>query len=251
MNCVICDKSLDGEDDVITLREKGSEGINRASIERNDTITMVPGQQVHQNCRWEYCLPSNIKQAKKVVSSETTSGRRSLTRKAERGFFFSPEWLFLLWHQSWILDKFEEKIKDGGLWQLTQKTRYWKFVRKGMTSGREQWELGLWMCTIESACSCCGLPPNVQCELLHKEAITSSLWGRRAACRKKEESWSSPKWRKKPAFHKINVDFWREWRRADNSKWSSGKNERIFEQYRERSLLTAAHQNQTFEILWR
>ena len=51
MNCVICDKSLDGEDDVITLREKGSEGINRASIERNDTITMVPGQQVHQNCR--------------------------------------------------------------------------------------------------------------------------------------------------------------------------------------------------------
>ena len=38
MNCAICNKSLDGEDDVVTLREKGSEGINRVSVERNDTI---------------------------------------------------------------------------------------------------------------------------------------------------------------------------------------------------------------------
>ena len=60
MNCVICNKSLDGEDDVVTLREKGSEGTNRASVQRNDAITMVPGQQVHQDCRREYCLPSNI-----------------------------------------------------------------------------------------------------------------------------------------------------------------------------------------------
>jgi len=65
VNCVICGKSLDGEDDVVTLREKGSEGINLASVVRNDTITTVPGQQVHQNCRLEYCLPSNIKRAKK------------------------------------------------------------------------------------------------------------------------------------------------------------------------------------------
>jgi len=94
VNCVICNKSLDGEDDVVTLREKRREGINRASAERNDTIITVPGQQVHQNCRREYCLPSNIKRAKKVVSSETTSGPRPLTRKAEQGFSFRTDCFF-------------------------------------------------------------------------------------------------------------------------------------------------------------
>ena len=50
MNCVICNKSLNGEGDFVTLKEKGSKGINRASTERFDSITTVPGQQVHQNC---------------------------------------------------------------------------------------------------------------------------------------------------------------------------------------------------------
>ena len=57
-------------------------------------ITTVPGQQVHQNCRREYCLPSNIKRARKVVSSETTSSHRSLTRKAEQGFSFRTDCFF-------------------------------------------------------------------------------------------------------------------------------------------------------------
>ena len=63
MNCVICNKSLNGEGDVVTLREKGSEGINRASAEGFDSITTVPGEQVHQNYRREYCCPSSIKLA--------------------------------------------------------------------------------------------------------------------------------------------------------------------------------------------
>ena len=94
VNCVICNKSLNGEGDVVTLREKGSEGINRASAERFDSITTVPGQQVHQNCRREYCRPSSIKQAKKSVSEETTSSRRWLTRKAEQCFSFKTDCFF-------------------------------------------------------------------------------------------------------------------------------------------------------------
>ena len=43
VNCVICNKSLSGEGNVVTLKEKGSEGINRASTERFDSITTVPG----------------------------------------------------------------------------------------------------------------------------------------------------------------------------------------------------------------
>ena len=57
-------------------------------------ISTVPGQQVHQNCRGEYCLPSNIERAKKVVSSETTSGRCYLTRKAKQGFSFRTDCFF-------------------------------------------------------------------------------------------------------------------------------------------------------------
>ena len=68
VNCVICNKSLNGEGDVVTLKEKESEGINRTSAERFDSITTVPGHQVHQNCRREHCRPSGIKQAKKSVS---------------------------------------------------------------------------------------------------------------------------------------------------------------------------------------
>ena len=96
MNCVICNKSLNGEGDVVTLKEKGSEGINRASAERFDSITTVPGQQVHQNCRREYCRPSSIKRAKKSVLEETTSSRtrRSFTRKAEQCFSFKTDCFF-------------------------------------------------------------------------------------------------------------------------------------------------------------
>ncbi|KAJ7391185.1 hypothetical protein OS493_019316 [Desmophyllum pertusum] len=45
--------------DVVTLREKGSEGINQASAERNDQIVTVPGQKVHKDCRRSYCHPRN------------------------------------------------------------------------------------------------------------------------------------------------------------------------------------------------
>lgn len=72
----------------------GSEGINRVSTERFDSYTTVHGQQVHQNCRREYCRPSSIKRAKKSVSEETTSSRRSFPRKAEQCFSFKTDCFF-------------------------------------------------------------------------------------------------------------------------------------------------------------
>ena len=47
ITCAICQKSLDNVNDVVTLREKESEGINRASRKRNDLMQTVPGQKVH------------------------------------------------------------------------------------------------------------------------------------------------------------------------------------------------------------
>ena len=44
--CILCNKpGTSGSKDVVTIREKGSEGINRASQERNDDIVTVPGQK--------------------------------------------------------------------------------------------------------------------------------------------------------------------------------------------------------------
>lgn len=79
ITCAICQKSLDNVNDVVALREKGSEGINRASTERNDIIQTVPGQKVHQTCRRENCHPSNINRVKKQerASSQSSSSRRS------------------------------------------------------------------------------------------------------------------------------------------------------------------------------
>ena len=72
VNCVICYKRLNGEGDVVNLIEKGSEGINRASVERVDTITTFPGQTVHHNYRQEYRRPALIElkklfQTKQIV----------------------------------------------------------------------------------------------------------------------------------------------------------------------------------------
>ena len=60
LNCVICNKSLNGEGIIVTLIEKGCEGIKRGSLKWVDTITTVPAQQVHQNARWECCCPASI-----------------------------------------------------------------------------------------------------------------------------------------------------------------------------------------------
>ena len=54
ITCPICQKSLDNVNDVVTLREQGSQGINSASRGCNDLIQTVPGQKVHQACRREF-----------------------------------------------------------------------------------------------------------------------------------------------------------------------------------------------------
>jgi len=44
-DCIICKESLENGE-IVTLGEKGSASVNRASIEHNDsTVSTVPGQQ--------------------------------------------------------------------------------------------------------------------------------------------------------------------------------------------------------------
>ena len=54
--CVFCKNSLEDGDATVVLREKGCEGIRKASEALNKTISTSPGQQVHQSCRRDFVV---------------------------------------------------------------------------------------------------------------------------------------------------------------------------------------------------
>lgn len=97
IDCVICKKPLkEGNFLLVTLGEKGSSGVNRASVERNDeTIVTVPGQQVHKECRCIQCNSNKIAQAKKQGNKRPAdSSARSVLRSEGKSFSFTSNCLF-------------------------------------------------------------------------------------------------------------------------------------------------------------
>lgn len=113
--CVICQTPItEGSTDIVTLGEKGSDGINRASQERNDTILTAPGQQVHKICRRDYCKPQNIQRALKESQGETSSPqkKRSLTRSAESSFSFQTDCFYCATEVVFESDDKKSRPKD-------------------------------------------------------------------------------------------------------------------------------------------
>ena len=89
---ILCNKpGKSGSKDVVAIREKGSEGINRASQERNDDIVTVPGQKVHKKCRQEYCKPQNIERAKEPNAASSSQKRRPSVQSVESLFSFQTD----------------------------------------------------------------------------------------------------------------------------------------------------------------
>ncbi|CAG2201846.1 unnamed protein product [Mytilus edulis] len=62
--CIICLKD-DDTSSLVKLREKGSQGINKASREREGQILASAGQFVHQECRKSYTNPTEITKTKR------------------------------------------------------------------------------------------------------------------------------------------------------------------------------------------
>ena len=116
ITCAICQKSLDNGNDVVTLREKGSEGINRGSRERNNLIQTVSGQKAHQTCRREYCHPSYINRAKKKERESSKSSRSSLDRKTEQSFNFKTDCFFC----GTNVDLEDQKRRKGDVFRVTK-----------------------------------------------------------------------------------------------------------------------------------
>jgi len=93
--CAICKKPIESLPKV-TLGEKGSASINRASKERNDTLHCASGDQVHQECRRKYCAPNQIAKVLKqnVQPSAATSSSTRVLRSEEQEFSFRTDFFY-------------------------------------------------------------------------------------------------------------------------------------------------------------
>ena len=58
--CAICKTFVDTGVPSSTLTAKGSSTIDLVSISRNDSILIMPGEVVHQECCRKYCDPHQI-----------------------------------------------------------------------------------------------------------------------------------------------------------------------------------------------
>lgn len=111
IDCVICKKRLkEGILPLVTLGEKGSSAVNRASVERNDaTIVTVPGQQVHKECQRIHWNSNKIVQAKKQGNKRPAdSSARSVLRSEEKCFGFTSDCFFC-----GLVLNFEQQKKRG------------------------------------------------------------------------------------------------------------------------------------------
>ena len=74
--CPLCQRDLDCEETVV-VREKGAEGINRASIERGVDIRVESGTSVHKTCRVNHINKKDIASSKKDRTDSAQSVKRS------------------------------------------------------------------------------------------------------------------------------------------------------------------------------
>ena len=61
-DCAVCGVSIDNGDQIALLTEKGADGINTASVLRDLTINVRPGEKVHVACRSRFCNKTLIEQ---------------------------------------------------------------------------------------------------------------------------------------------------------------------------------------------
>ena len=60
---MFCQEPLSNGSATVSLREKRSQSINKASEQRRDSIKTVPGPVVHQECRRTYCNSKKVAQS--------------------------------------------------------------------------------------------------------------------------------------------------------------------------------------------
>ena len=92
--CPIC-KTEDGGE-MVTIRQKGADGISEASVRRGDTINVTAGCKVYSKCRRLYINNIEIDlylKRKQNSESSATSSKRS-TRDSDGSFSSKSDCLF-------------------------------------------------------------------------------------------------------------------------------------------------------------
>ena len=83
-------KNLYNGDPVVTIGERGSQGINNASKKREDSVLTSPGDTVNQQCRKTYCNPKSIN----LYQQKKQSAETPPTLCSRNCFEFSKQCLF-------------------------------------------------------------------------------------------------------------------------------------------------------------
>ena len=83
--CPLCQKSVGSEDKVV-IREKGAEGINKASIDRGAKIQVSPVTVVHISCRKVFINKKDIEYHKASLISSTIATVKRSTRLSSGQF---------------------------------------------------------------------------------------------------------------------------------------------------------------------
>jgi hypothetical protein len=89
--CRICNElAPDGEESNV-LTKKGSDAVNRASVERGNDLATVPGEKVHAVCRRTYCKDDNIK---RDIAGAHHSDQKHAELRSHNTFDFQDDCLF-------------------------------------------------------------------------------------------------------------------------------------------------------------
>jgi hypothetical protein len=84
---------LSEEKPTVTLRQTGSDGVNRSSIQRGDDLRTIPGDVVHIECRQKYTRPSDIARAVESKKQQSIQKKTEL-RSMHNIFNFKEHCLF-------------------------------------------------------------------------------------------------------------------------------------------------------------
>ena len=113
--CAICKENI-APGAGVSLTEKGSNGINRASKEREDQVEVEAGDQVHKDCRREFCRPSNIEKEKRKRSHEGLGHtHRPARQSGSQQFDFKTHCLYC----GRFIDEEYERKKSRSVYRVT------------------------------------------------------------------------------------------------------------------------------------
>ena len=113
--CSICKENI-APSAGVSLTEKGSNGINRASKERGDQVEVEAADQVHKDCRREFCRPSNIEKEKRKRSHEGLGHtHRPARRSGSQQFDFKTHCLYC----GRFIDEEYERKKSRSVYRVT------------------------------------------------------------------------------------------------------------------------------------